>query len=162
MKAFLGMDPKKLAIAGMVLAAIFFFFLNILATGEIKTAQLDLTQDKLFTLSDGTKGILKTIDEPLTFRFYYSNKFGEISPLHGNYAKRVQEMLEQIALVHTWTDANRLGPHLDCSKSFVTPGLEQIALVHTWIGANRFCPHLDWRKSLSPKLSNALGVKITP
>ena len=99
MNGLLGMDRKKLAIAGMVIAAIFFFFLNILATGEIKTAQLDLTQDKLFTLSGGTKAILKTIDEPLTFRFYYSNKFGEISPLHGNYSKRVQEMLEQIALV---------------------------------------------------------------
>ena len=99
MSGLLGMERKKLAIGGMMMAAIFFFFLNILATGEIKTAQLDLTQDKLFTLSDGTKEILRTIDEPLTFRFYYSSKFGEISPLHGNYSKRVQEMLEQIALV---------------------------------------------------------------
>ena len=99
MNGLLGMDRKKLAIGGIVVSAVFFFFLNILATGEIKTAQLDLTQDKLFTLSGGTREILKTIDEPLMFRFYYSNKFGEISPLHGNYSKRVQEMLEQIALV---------------------------------------------------------------
>ena len=99
MNTLLGLDRKKLTIAGLVVAAVFLFFVNILATGEIKTAQLDLTQDKLFTLSDGTKEILKTIDEPLTFRFYYSNKFGEISPLHGNYSKRVQEMLEQIELV---------------------------------------------------------------
>ena len=82
MNGLSGMDRKKLAIVGMVMAAVFFFFLNILANGEIKTAQLDLTENKLFTLSDGTKEILKTIDEPLTFRFYYSNKFGEISPDH--------------------------------------------------------------------------------
>ena len=89
MNRLLGMI-EKLMIAGMVMAAVFFFFLNILATGEIKTAQLDLTQDKLFTLSDGTVVHRKTIDEPLTFRYYYSNKFGEISPLHGNYSKRVR------------------------------------------------------------------------
>jgi ABC-type uncharacterized transport system involved in gliding motility auxiliary subunit len=75
------------------------FFLNILATGEIRTAQLDLTENKLFTLSQGTKEVVKAIDEPLTFRFYYSNKFGEISPVHGNYAKRVQEFLEQLELI---------------------------------------------------------------
>ena len=92
------MDPKKLTIASLVVSALFLFFLNILVTGEIKTAQLDLTEDKLFTLSQGTKEVVKSIDEPLTFRFYYSNKFGEISPLHGNYAKRVQEMLEQLEL----------------------------------------------------------------
>ena len=94
-----GMDRRTLTISGIVLSAIFLFFVNVLATGEIKTAQLDLTQDKLFTLSEGTKEILKTIDEPLVFRFYYSNKFNEISPLHGNYSRRVQEMLEQIELV---------------------------------------------------------------
>jgi len=88
-----------MAVVSLCLAAIFLFFLNILATGEIRTAQLDLTENKLFTLSQGTKEVVKAIDEPLTFRFYYSNKFGEISPVHGNYAKRVQEFLEQLELI---------------------------------------------------------------
>ena len=88
-----------MAVVSLCVAAIFLFFLNILATGEIRTAQLDLTENKLFTLSQGTKEVVKAIDEPLTFRFYYSNKFGEISPVHGNYAKRVQEFLEQLELI---------------------------------------------------------------
>jgi ABC-type uncharacterized transport system involved in gliding motility auxiliary subunit len=93
------LDRKQMAVVSLFVAAIFLFFLNILATGEIRTAQLDLTENKLFTLSQGTKEVVKAIDEPLTFRFYYSNKFGEISPVHGNYAKRVQEFLEQLELI---------------------------------------------------------------
>jgi ABC-type uncharacterized transport system involved in gliding motility auxiliary subunit len=93
------LDRKQMAVVSLFVAAIFLFFVNILATGEIRTAQLDLTENKLFTLSQGTKEVVKAIDEPLTFRFYYSNKFGEISPVHGNYAKRVQEFLEQLELI---------------------------------------------------------------
>jgi ABC-type uncharacterized transport system involved in gliding motility auxiliary subunit len=77
-----------------VIAALFLFFLNVLSNAEIRSVQADLTESKLFTLSQGTKNILATIKEPLTFRFYFSRKFGEISPPHGNHAKRVRELLE--------------------------------------------------------------------
>jgi len=99
MNFFSNMDRKQITVSSIIVAAIFLFFVNILATSEIKTAQLDLTENKLYTLSEGTKAVVKAVDESLTFRFYYSNKFGEISPLHGNYAKRVEEFLEQLALV---------------------------------------------------------------
>jgi ABC-type uncharacterized transport system involved in gliding motility auxiliary subunit len=98
MNALQNMDRKALTIAGLIVAAVFLFFTNILATGEIKNSQIDLTENKLYTLSKGTRDILAQIDEPLTFRYYYSLKFGEISPQHGNYATRVQEMLEQFEL----------------------------------------------------------------
>lgn len=88
------LDRKTLTVTSLVIAALFLFFLNVLSNAEIRSAQVDLTQSKLFTLSEGTKNILATIKEPLTFRFYFSRKFGEISPPHGNYAKRVRELLE--------------------------------------------------------------------
>ena len=67
-------SPKYSAAIGIVVAIIFLFSLNILVTNEIKTAQLDLTEDKLFTLSNGTKKILRAVDEPIIVRFYYSHK----------------------------------------------------------------------------------------
>ena len=88
------LNRKTLTVSSLVIAALFLFFLNVLSNGEIRSAQVDLTQSKLFTLSEGTKNILNSIREPLTFRFYFSRKFGEISPAHGNYAKRVRELLE--------------------------------------------------------------------
>ena len=99
MQALDNMDRKKLTIAGLVVAAIFLFFINIWSSLEIQTALLDLTENKLYTLSDGTKEVMKSIDEPITFRLYYSPTFGEISPPHGNYFRRVRELLEHFAVV---------------------------------------------------------------
>ena len=93
------MDRKKLTIAGLVVAAVFLFFVNIWSSLEIQSAQLDLTENKLYTLSEGTKEVIKTIDEPITFRLYYSPTFGEISPPHGNYFKRVRELLEHFQVI---------------------------------------------------------------
>jgi ABC-type uncharacterized transport system involved in gliding motility auxiliary subunit len=99
MNALENMDRKKLTLAGLIVAAIFLFFINIWSSLEIQTAQLDLTENKLFTLSEGTKEVVKTIDEPITFRLYYSPTFGEISPPHGNYFKRVRELLEHFVVI---------------------------------------------------------------
>jgi len=99
MNALENMGRKKLTVAGMVVAAIFLFFINIWSSLEIQTAQLDLTENSLYTLSQGSKEVIKTIEETITFRLYYSPSFGEISPPHGNYFKRVRELLEHFAVV---------------------------------------------------------------
>ena len=93
------MGRKKLIVAGIFVAAIFLFFINIWSSIEIQTAQLDLTENKLYTLSEGSKVVINTIDEPITFRLYYSPSFGKISPPHGNYFKRVRELLEHFSVV---------------------------------------------------------------
>ena len=97
MKFLNSIDRAKLTAASLVVAGLFLFFLNILSTSVIHTAQVDLTQNKLFTLAEGSRKIIATIDEPITFRFYYSRKLGETSASHGNYSKRVRELLEHYA-----------------------------------------------------------------
>jgi len=97
MKFLNSLDRAKLTAASLVVAALFLFFVNILSTQTIHNAQVDLTQNKLFTLAEGSRKIIGTIDEPITFRFYYSRKLGEQSSSHGNYSKRVRELLEHYA-----------------------------------------------------------------
>lgn len=97
MKFLNSMDRAKLTAASIVVAGLFLFFVNILSTQTIHNAQVDLTQNKLFTLAEGSRKIIATIDEPITFRFYYSRKLGEQSASHGNYSKRVRELLEHYA-----------------------------------------------------------------
>ena len=97
MKFLESIDRAKLTATSLVVAGLFLFFLNILSTQTIHNAQVDLTQNKLFTLAEGSRKIIKTIDEPITFRFYYSRKLGEQSASHGNYSKRVRELLEHYA-----------------------------------------------------------------
>jgi ABC-type uncharacterized transport system involved in gliding motility auxiliary subunit len=66
---------------------------NLIAT-SLKT-RLDLTQGKIYTLSDGTKNILKKLDSPVEIRFYYSAKEARMpSPLK-TYARRVEDLLNE-------------------------------------------------------------------
>src|SRR5204863_6917821 len=74
---------------GLMLIAV-----NIIA-GRFLTARLDLTGERLYTLSRGTRQTLARIDEPITLRFYYSTRLGAAVPAYGVYAQRVRELLDQ-------------------------------------------------------------------
>tara|TARA_B100000530_G_C15934195_1_gene478315 strand:- start:3319 stop:5244 length:1926 start_codon:yes stop_codon:yes gene_type:complete len=86
-------DRSVLAVMCVGLAIIFFLAFNALINTAFTSSRLDLTQDKLFTLSDGTKKLLSTIDEPIDVRLYYSRRFNEIGPDIARHATRVTELL---------------------------------------------------------------------
>ena len=66
---------------------------NLIAT-EIK-GRVDLTQGKIYTLSDGTKNILKKLDSPVEIRFYYSAKEARMPSQFKTYARRVEDLLNE-------------------------------------------------------------------
>jgi ABC-type uncharacterized transport system involved in gliding motility auxiliary subunit len=73
---------------------------NIIA-GRLLPVRLDLTAERLYTLSSGTRQTLARIDEPITLRFYYSTRLGQAIPAYGVYAQRVRELLDQyVAAAH--------------------------------------------------------------
>src|SRR5947207_5738132 len=74
---------------GLMLVAV-----NIIA-GRFLTARLDLTGERLYTLSRGTRQTLARIDEPITLRLYYSTRLGDSAPSYGVYAQRVRELLDE-------------------------------------------------------------------
>ena len=82
---------------GLVLAAILFISVNVLAGKLFGGAHIDLTDQLLFSLSDGTKAILGKIDEPITLKLYYSKRLGEVSPGYGVFAQRVEDLLQEYA-----------------------------------------------------------------
>jgi len=90
-------ERGTLAVAAVLIAVVFFVSLNILSSATLKSAQLDLTEDALYTLSPGTISVLKSLDEPITLRFYLSRQLTEQSPVHAQYANRVRELLERYA-----------------------------------------------------------------
>ncbi len=93
------LERNTLAATAVVVSVIFFVSLNILSSEMLTSTRLDLTEEKLFTLSDGTKEVLGSIDEPIRLRFYLSRQLMEQSPVHANYANRVQEVLEHYATI---------------------------------------------------------------
>jgi len=86
---------KILSGAGILIALVLFLAVNILAHIIFKSARIDLTDNDLYTLSQGTKNIVKEFDEPITLRFFFSEKIATGIPQLSNYAKRVRELLEE-------------------------------------------------------------------
>ena len=89
------MTRTKLTAAALVLGGVLFLATNIISNNALRGMQLDLTEGKLFTLSDATADVLAKVDEPITVRLYFSRILGEQSPTHGTYFERVRELLEQ-------------------------------------------------------------------
>lgn len=84
-----------------ILGLLCMIFLIYIGSTLLKGARLDLTEEKLYTLSQGTKNILKKLDSPITLKLYYSkeaaNKGTEGLRIFNNYFLYVQTLLEQYA-----------------------------------------------------------------
>ena len=81
----------------LILLPMIFLAVNMAATNGLRTARLDLTERALFTLSAGSKNILRGLDEPIRLKFYYSQKLATDQPAIRLYAQNVRDMLEEMA-----------------------------------------------------------------
>ena len=82
------------------MAAIFFAaFLaaNSLVGVLTRGVRLDLTEDRLYTLSPGTRRVLADLAEPVDVTFFYSATAAAKYPSISAYAGRVREMLQSYA-----------------------------------------------------------------
>ena len=80
-----------------LVALALFIGVNIIANETLTAQRLDLTSNKLFTLSDGSRNIVARLDEPVTLRLYFSaRQFADI-PQFLTYGKRVRDLLEEYA-----------------------------------------------------------------
>ncbi|GAA3940027.1 GldG family protein [Litoribacillus peritrichatus] len=72
-----------------------FLVLVMLIQWLFSSARVDLTDNNLYTISEGTKNIVSDLEEPVVLKFYFSWKETEGLPAIRDYAKRVQELLEE-------------------------------------------------------------------
>lgn len=87
------MNKNISSTTGLALAATLFVAIIILANATLTSWRLDLTENKLFTLSEGTLNILHTLEEPVRLDFYFSQKALIGNPALMNYGVRVRDML---------------------------------------------------------------------
>ena len=82
--------------AWFMAAAIVAVFLsaNALAGVWLRGARLDLTADRLYTLSPGTRQVLSRLNEPVDLSLFYSAEGGARYPVVSAYAARVRELLQ--------------------------------------------------------------------
>lgn len=89
------MKRRTLSRGGLVLAVGLFLAINILANETMTAWRLDLTANRLFTLSQGTRNILKGLDEPIALRFFYSAKLFQGIPSLQSHGNRVRDLLDE-------------------------------------------------------------------
>ena len=59
--------------------------------------KLDFTRGSLYTLSQGSKNIVKNIDEEVTIKFFFSSSAKDLPLMVKNYGTRVSEVFEEFA-----------------------------------------------------------------
>ena len=89
--------PRRslLSAAAIAVALLLVLGINMLADRFLASARVDLTQERLFTLSPGTRSVLAGLQDPVTLRLFYSRRLGAEIPAFGGYAERVRDMLRE-------------------------------------------------------------------
>jgi len=93
-RPFASISRSSLAWAGLALAAVVLLSVNLVSSISLRDWQADMTEDQLFTISEGTREVLREIDEPIRVRLYFSKRLGEESSSYARYFNRVQNLLE--------------------------------------------------------------------
>jgi ABC-type uncharacterized transport system involved in gliding motility auxiliary subunit len=79
--------------AGLLAIALAFMAFNLLSSQTITHARLDLTEQQLYSMSDGTRRIIEEIEQPVELTLFFSDKATKDLPPLRNYAQRVEELL---------------------------------------------------------------------
>lgn len=82
--------------AGLAIIGVLFIAIILLANLLLRGAQLDLTQGRLYTLSEGTRHIVSDLKEPVNLYLFFSENAASQIPQVRNHGVRVQELLEQL------------------------------------------------------------------
>ena len=85
-------------VGGLIALAVLFLAVVMLTNVGLRGMRVDLTQNRLYTLSPGTQQVLAELKEPVNLYFYFSREAAsKQAPLLMPYATRVREFLEELA-----------------------------------------------------------------
>jgi ABC-type uncharacterized transport system involved in gliding motility auxiliary subunit len=141
--------------------------------------RVDLTQEKAYTLSDGTKAILKRLDTPVKIRFYCTQGASATpeTVFFKGYARRVEDLLaeyRQASHGNVVIEKYDPEPDSDAEDSARLDGVEgaplsngekfYLGLAVNMLDSKEAIPFLDPReeKLLEYKISRAISRVVTP
>lgn len=77
------------------IAAMFLILAGLYVIFGTAKFRIDLTQEKVYTLSKGTKAIIKKLDTPVQIRFYCTQNSSAMPVFLKTYAERVDDLLNE-------------------------------------------------------------------
>ena len=86
---------QTLLYSGIGIAAVLLLLIAINFLAGLAKQRVDLTDEKAYTLSKGTREILSKLDTPVQIRFYASLGNREMPVLLKNYARQVEDLLAE-------------------------------------------------------------------
>ena len=90
-------DKNKSKAQIFFLLIVFVLFI-MLANNIFKGFRFDLTENKLYTLGDGTLNIINELKDEVTLNYYFSDSLTQDDTYLRAYAKRIKELLEEYQL----------------------------------------------------------------
>ncbi len=88
---------KTYAYSSLLLLVVIFGALVMLSGNLLTGLRLDLTENRLYTLSEGTLNILEELQEPVNLYLFFSEDASRDLPQIRSYARRVEELLQEFA-----------------------------------------------------------------
>src|SRR5215469_7715797 len=163
--------------AGVIIMAAILVGFNLI-TGALPK-RVDLTREKAYTLSDGTKAILKKLDTKVTIRFYCTQgeNPSDYSVYLNAYAKKVEDLLtEYRQAAHGKLVIEKFDPEpdSDAEQSAQLDGLDAqtlpdgqrvfLGLAVSQLDAKEAIPFLspDRERQLEYDISRAISRVVTP
>lgn len=81
----------------LLVLALLFLAVVMASNSLFRNIRWDLTENQLYTMSDGSRHILDELKEPINLYFFFSEQASRDIPSVRNYANRVREMLEEFS-----------------------------------------------------------------
>lgn len=92
------MNSKSLFSGIGLIAIAVVLVISVAIISALPSLRIDLTEDRLYSLADGTRNIVSNLEHPIEFMFFYSESLTEDVPQIRSYGTRVQELLREIVI----------------------------------------------------------------
>lgn len=89
------MMKRFISVLTLVLLAIVFLSVVVINNELLGEFRVDLTEERVYTLSEGSQRVINDIDEPIVLYFFFSDSSSKGMTLLRNYASRVQSLLTE-------------------------------------------------------------------
>ena len=89
------MFKKLVSLTGLILIAVIVLAVNLIGALLLKGAKIDMTEERLYTLSQGSRNVVANLEVPVRGQLFYSKTAASAQPILKDYAQRVIGLLRE-------------------------------------------------------------------
>ena len=103
-------------LAGLVAMLVILVAVNVIVK-NLRMTRFDLTEEKLYTLSDGTRTILENLEKDVSLEFYFSRSSAEVPTWLKSFANQIEDLLGEFKIASAGhLDVKLLDPKPDSDE----------------------------------------------